>query len=96
MHAAWKRLKMDTRDAQLPRAVRKACNWLKRVQSTAVVRLFERHVVELEKQMGVGDQHGLFQDTKSVQLNDRKQIESQCVRDEEGRLLRDRGYIRDM
>ena len=26
MHAAWERLKMDTRDAQLRRAVRKACN----------------------------------------------------------------------
>ena len=31
MHAAWQRLKMDTKDAQLRRAVRKACNWLKRV-----------------------------------------------------------------
>ena len=31
MHAVWQRLKMDTRDAQLRRAVRKACNWLKRV-----------------------------------------------------------------
>ena len=31
MHAAWQRLKTDTRDAQLRRAVRKACNWLKRV-----------------------------------------------------------------
>ena len=26
MHTAWQRLKMDTRDAQLQRAVRKACN----------------------------------------------------------------------
>ena len=26
MHAAWQRLKMDTRDAQLWRTVRKACN----------------------------------------------------------------------
>ena len=32
MHTAWQRLKMDTRDAQLRRAVRKACNWLKRVR----------------------------------------------------------------
>ena len=32
MHTAWQRLRMDTRDAQLRRAVRKACsNWLKRV-----------------------------------------------------------------
>ena len=32
MHTAWQRLKMDTRDTQLWRAVRKACNWLKRVR----------------------------------------------------------------
>ena len=31
MYTAWRRLKIDTRDAQLRRAVRKACNWLKRV-----------------------------------------------------------------
>ena len=49
MHTAWQRLRVDTRDAQLRRAVRKACNWLKRVRSAAVVRFFERHVVELEK-----------------------------------------------
>ena len=42
MLAAWQRLKMDTRDAQLRRAVMKACNWLKRVRSAAVVRFFER------------------------------------------------------
>ena len=38
MNAAWQRLKTDTRDAQLRTAVRKSCNWLKRVRSAAVVR----------------------------------------------------------
>ena len=47
MHTAWQRLKMDTRDARLRRAVRKACNWLKRVQSAAVVRFCKRHVVKV-------------------------------------------------
>ena len=51
MHTAWQRLKMDTRDAHLRRAVRKVCNWLKRGRSAAIVRFFERHVVELEKQL---------------------------------------------
>ena len=55
MHAAWQCLKMDTRGAQLRRAVRKACDWLKRVRSAAVVRFFERDVVELEKQLRMGD-----------------------------------------
>ena len=86
---------MDTRDAQLRRAVRKACNWLEKVRSAAVVRVFERHAVELEKQLRVGDQHGFFQNIKSVQLEETKKIESQCVRDEERRLLRYKGRIRE-
>ena len=95
MHTAWQRLRMDTRDTQLRRAVRKACNWLKRVRSAAVVRFFERHVVELEKQLRMGDQHGFFQNIKSVQLEETKKVESQYIRDEEGRLLRDKGRIRE-
>ena len=95
MHAAWQRLKMDTRDAQLRRTVRKACNWLKKVRSAAVVRFFERYVVELEKQLRVGDQDGFFQNIKSVQLEETKKVESQCVRDVEGRLLRDKGCTRE-
>ena len=95
MHTAWQRLRMDTRDAQLGRAVRKACNWLKRVRSAAVVRFFERHVVELEKQLRMGDQHGFFQNIKPAQLEETKKVEPQCVRDEGGRLLRDKGRIRE-
>ena len=37
MHAAWQRLKTDTRDAQLPRTVKKECICLKRVRSAAFV-----------------------------------------------------------
>ena len=85
MHTAW----------QLRRAVRKACNWLKRVRNAAVVRFFERHVVELEKQLRTGDQHGFFQNIKSVQPEETKKVQSQCVRHEEGTLLRDKGRIRE-
>ena len=61
------------KDAQLlRRAVRKAFNWLNRVRRAAVVRFFERHVVELEKQLRMEDQHGFFQNIKSVQLEDIK------------------------
>ena len=95
MNAAWQRLKTDARDAQLRRVVRKACNWLKRVRSAAVVRFFERDVLELEKQLRMGDQHRFFQNIKSVQLEETKKVESQYVRDEGGRLLRDKGRIRE-
>ena len=30
----------------------------------------------------MGDQHGSFQNIKSVQLEETKKVESQCVRDE--------------
>ena len=66
-----------------------------RVRSAAVVRFFERHVVELEKQLRMGDQHGFFQNIKSVHLEETKKVESKCVRDEEGRLLRDKGRVRE-
>ena len=78
VHAAWQRLKMDTIDAQLRRAVRKACNLLKRVRSATVVCFFERHVVDLEKQ-----------------LEKTKNIASQCVLDENERLLPDKRRIRE-
>ena len=94
MHAEWQRLKTDTRDAQLRKAARKACNWLKRVRSAAVVRFFERHVVELEKQLRMGDQHGFFQNIKSVQLEEtKKSNHSASVTG--GRLLRDKGRIHE-
>ena len=96
MHTAWQRLRMDTRDAQLRRAVRKACNWLKRVRSAAVVRFFERHVVELEKQLRMGDQHGFFQNIKSVQLEETKKVESQCIRDERKTVARQRAYSQEV
>ena len=74
MHTAGQRLKMDTRNAQLRRVIGKACNWLKRVRSAAFVRFFERHVVELEKQLRMEDQHGFFQNIKSVQLEETKKM----------------------
>ena len=70
---------MDTRDAQLRRAVRKACHWLKGMRSAVIVRFFERHVVELEKQLRMEDQHGFFQNIKSVQLEETRSNHSASV-----------------
>ena len=95
MHAASRRLKIGTRDAQLWRAVRHACKRLKKVQSTAFVRFFEYHVVELEKQLRMGDEYGFFQNIKSGQLEEARKVESEYVRDEEGRLLRNKRRIRE-
>ena len=43
----------------------------------------------------MGDQNGFFQNIKSVQLEETKKVESQYVRDEQGRLLRDKERIRE-
>ena len=43
----------------------------------------------------MGDRHRFFQNIKSVQLEETNKVESLCVRDEGGRLLRDKGRIRE-
>ena len=57
VHAAWQHLKFVTQAAQWRRAFMHACQKLKKVRTGAVVRFFERHIVELEKQLRMGDQH---------------------------------------
>ena len=42
-----------------------------------------------------GDQHGFFQNITAVQLEETNKLESQCVRDDGGRLLRDKVRIRE-
>ena len=58
-----------------------ACNWLKRVRSAAIVCFSERHIVELEVQLGMGDQRGSFQNIKLVQLEaTKKKVKSRLRR----------------
>ena len=42
-----------------------------------------------------GDQQGFFQNITAVQLEETNELESRCVRDEGGRLLRDKVRIRE-
>ena len=63
----------------MQRVVRKACNWLTKMRSAAFIRsFFEPHVVELEKQLRMGDQHGFFQSIKLMQLEETKKVKSLC------------------
>ena len=43
----------------------------------------------------MGDQHEFFQNIKSMQLEETRKVKSQYVRNEEGRLLQDKGLIRE-
>ena len=69
---------------------------MKKVRSAAVVRFFERRIVEFEKQSAAHERPAwIIPNIKSVQLEGMKKVEPQFVRDEEGRLLRDNGCIRE-
>ena len=65
------------------------------MRSAAVFYFFERHVIELEKQLRMGNQHRFFQSIKSAQLEETKKFESKCVCDEQWSLLRDEVRIRE-
>ena len=45
--------------------------------------------------MRKGDQHEFSQNITAVQLEETKEVESQCIRDERGELLRNKGCIRE-
>ena len=40
-HTAWNNLKADTKDAELRKAVRRACKTVKKIRTVAVTRFFE-------------------------------------------------------
>ena len=46
-------------------------------------------------QFRIGDQHEIFHTITPVQLKEIKEIESQCVRDVEGRALREKKRTRE-
>ena len=60
------------------------------MQGVAIVRFFERHVAELEQQLRMGDQRGLFQNTILLRQGEMKEVESQYSHHEERTLLEDR------
>ena len=70
----------QTRNVQLWRAARHVCIWLKRVRDAAIVRFFERFLLELEEQLRRADKREFAQNFKSVQLEETKGVESHNIR----------------
>ena len=95
MHAAWQRLQTDTGMRSCGGPSGKRVTGSRECEVQQLFFFFERHVVELEKQLRMGDQDGFFQNINSVQLEETKKVESQRIRDEGGRLVRDKGHIRE-
>ena len=47
----------------------------------------------MEEQLRRRDQRGFFRHLKSTEVEETRKVESQCIRDEDGRLLRDKDLI---
>ena len=93
MHTAWNNLKADNKDTERRKAVRRACKTVKKARTVAVTRFFERFVQKMEEQLRRRDQRGFFQHLKSMEAEETRKVESQYIRDEDGRLLRDKDLI---
>ena len=87
--AAWKRQRADPQDKQLMRAVRRGNTRVRRVCTDAYDRFLERHAQGMEKDLRQRDQMGLDQRCKFLSIKDTRKVNSQCIRDEEGIMLRD-------
>ena len=91
--AAWKRQRADTHNSQLMRAVRRENTRFHRVCNDAYERFLERHVQGMEADLRQRDQGELYQRCKSLNIEDTRKVNSQYIRDEEGKMLRDLGLV---
>ena len=64
-----------------------------KLRTVAVTRFFERYVQEMVEQLRRRNQRGFFQHLKSMEVEETRKVESQCIRDEDRRLLYDKDLI---
>ena len=72
-----------------------ATKQLKRTRAKGVQRFFEEFVSQLEGRIGEGDQFGFYKHLKEMDVEGKRTFNSQYIRDEEGRLWRNIGLIRE-
>ena len=70
-----------------------ATKQLKRARADGVQRFFEEYVSQLEGRIREGDRFGFYKHLKGMDVEGKRTFNSQYIRDEEGRLLRDIGLI---
>ena len=68
---------------------------LKRAWAEYVQRFFEAYVSQLEGRIPEGDQFVFYKNLKGMDVEGKNTFNSQHIRDEEDRLLRDIGLIRE-
>ena len=100
LHARWleredarTRLRANPSDRNLRNAVKTVTKQLKRARAEGVQRFFQEHVSQLEGRIREGDQFGFYEHLKGMDVEGKRTFNSQYIRDEEGRLLRDIGII---
>ena len=92
---ARKRVRSAPNDRGLRRALKATTKRLKRTRAEAVQRFFEYYVSQLQGRIREGDQYGFYKYPKGMDVEGKRTFNSQYIKDEEGRLLRDNALIRE-
>ena len=102
LHARWleredarTRLRANPSDTNLRKALKTATIQLKPARTDGVQRFFEEYVSQLQGRIREGDQFGFYKHLKGMDVEGKRTLNSQYIRDEEGRLLRDIRLIRE-
>ena len=102
MNARWqdredarKRVRSAPNDRGLRQALKATIKQLKRTRAEAVQRFFEDYVSQLEGHIREGDQFGFCKYLKGMDVEGKRTFDSQYIKDEESRLLRDNALIRE-
>ena len=91
---ARKQLSSAPNDPGLRRALKATSKQPKRTRAEAVQRFFEDYVSQLEG-YPEGDQFGFYKHLKGLDVERKRVFNSQYIKDEERRLLRDNAQIRE-
>ena len=89
------RLRANPSDRNLRKALKTSTKQLKLARAEGVQRFFEEYVSQIEGRIREGDQFGFYKHLKGMDVEEKRTFNSQYIRDEEGRLLRDIGLIRE-
>ena len=68
---------------------------LKRTRAEAVQRFFDDYVSQLEERIREGDQFGFYNHLNGMDVEGKRTLNSQYIKNEKGRLLRDNALIRE-
>ena len=92
---ARKQARSAPNDRGLRQALKATTKQLKRTRAQAVERFFEDYVSQLEGRIREGAQFGFYKHLKGMDVKGKRTFNSQYIKDEEGRLLRDNALIRE-